>query len=498
MADTDKKRVCSFWNQASFYQIFPDRFAIGRGLTAEEKYRDQRYPYPGQRLARWTDIPVRNPKGNHQHLFWGGDLPGITERLEEIQALGCDVLYLTPIFQAVTNHKYDTVDYYRIDPAFGTLDDFRELCKETHERGMRLILDGVFNHASRQCKWLLEGREDFFYPLGKGEYRCWENIPNLVEINLENPAVQNELFFSENSVLKYWLREGADGWRLDCAHDLGPELLQKINRAMKEAFPDSLLIGEVWNYPAAWQDTGMDGIMNYAFQGVVYDYLLGYLGASQAGVFLEEMAKETDGAFLSRCWNMCSSHDVERLGTTLPKEELVRQAILLQYTYPGAPFIYYGEERGMTGGWDPENRGAVNWEEPDRFPERRALIARLNRLRKEKRALTEGRFASVIVSDERILGFKRRTEDVSEQLIVLINATADPIETRVYLRDGWVMGGTQIFDLDTGEAYRSYAEQFVTTLAPYQYRILEPQIRYDCERYTPYKRVPRKTGPFER
>jgi len=492
MEKPDRKPTKSFWDQASIYQIFPDRFAIGKGLSAEDKRRENRYPYPEQRLAQWTDIPVRNPKGNHQHLFWGGDLSGITEKLDEIRGLGCDVLYLTPIFQAVTNHKYDTVDYYRIDPAFGTLDDFRRLCEEAHLRGMKVLLDGVFNHASRQCKWLLEGREAFFVPLGNGEYRCWENIPHLVEINLENPAVQDQLFFGENSVLKYWLREGADGWRLDCAHDLGPELLQRISREMKEAFPESLLIGEVWNYPAGWKNTGMDGIMNYTFQSVVYDFLQGYLRASQTGVFLEEMAKETGLAFLSRCWNMCSSHDVERLGTILPKEELVRLAILLQYAYPGAPFLYYGEERGMTGGRDPENRGAVNWEEPDRFPERRALIVRLNGLRKEKRALTAGRFELVTVSDERILGFKRRTEDVSEQLIVLINATPDLVETRVYLKDGWVMGGTQIIDLDTGEAYRSSMERFVVTLAPYQYRILEPQIRYDCQRYTPYKRVPKQ------
>jgi len=131
----------------------------------------------------------------------------------------------------------------------------------------------------------------------------------------------------------------------------------------------------------------------------------------------------------------------------------------------------------------------VNWEEPDRYPERRALITRLNRLRKEKRALTAGLFELVTVSDERVLGFKRRTADVAEQLIVLINPTPHPIETRVYLKDGWVMGGTRILDLDTGEAYRSSMERFVATLAPYQYRLLEPQVRYHSERYTPYKRL---------
>jgi len=489
MGQDDEKRASSFWGSASIYQIFPDRFAIGQGVTAEDKYREGRYPYPEQSIARWTDAPYRNPKGGHQHRFWGGDLPGITEKLDEIHALGCDTLYLTPIFQAITNHKYDTVDYFKIDPAFGTIDDFRELCAEVHKRGMRLILDGVFNHASRQCLWLSEGRDEFFYPLGNGEYRCRENIPHLVEINLENPAAQEVLFYGKNSVLKYWLREGADGWRIDCAHDLGPRLLESISHAMRAEFPDALLVGEVWNYPAGWKNTGMDGIMNYTFQSVVYDFLRGILSAGRTGAFLADMAKDTGLAFLSRCWNMCSSHDVERLGTILPKEELVRLAIVLQFAYPGTPFIYYGEERGMMGGPDPENRGAVNWEEPDRYPERRALITRLNRLRKEKRALTAGLFELVTVSDERVLGFKRRTADVAEQLIVLINPTPHPIETRVYLKDGWVMGGTRILDLDTGEAYRSSMERFVATLAPYQYRLLEPQVRYHSERYTPYKRL---------
>lgn len=485
------------WKTATVYQIFPDRFAIGKGESAQSKYQHGCYPFADQRVTFWKDLPRKQQGMPAQHTHWGGDISGISEKLEYIASLGFDTLYLTPIFQGVTNHKYDAIDYYRIDPGFGTLQDFQALCSKAHGMGMKIILDGVFNHASSRCLWMKEGKKDFFVVSRNGEWVGWENSGNLLELNLENPELQKILFLNEDSVLKYWLKQGADGWRLDCAHDLGPRFLSLITKEVKEHFPHAIVIGEAWNYPAPWKATAMDGIMNYIFHTIVYDFLKGFLSAQKTGTFLETMVKDLGQSpdqslsvdYLSGCWNMSSSHDVERLSSVFEHEEQIRQVLLLQYTFPGTPMVYYGEERGMIGGKDPENRGTVDWDSPVLTPERLNFIIKLNQLRKEKAAFTQGEFFLLTASDDHILAFKRRTKKVDEQVVVLFNPTSHKIDTRVYLKDGWVFGGTEFVDLFTGETIKSFGERICIEIEPYGYRVFEPTIRYTSDRYTPYKRI---------
>lgn len=369
---------CPQWVQKTvFYQIFPDRFARSLNHEALGHFRS------------WGSIPTAQG-------MCGGNLQGIIEKLDYIQSLGCDALYLCPLFKSASNHRYHTVDYFRVDPVLGTESDFDDLVKAVHDRKMRIILDGVFNHCSRGffpfVSLIEQGEEspyrDWFYvdhfPLnaysGTPNYRCWWNIPALPKFNTENPEVRNYLM----RVGEYWMRRGIDGWRLDVPNEIDDDSFwQEFRLRVKAVNPDAYIVGEIWEDPHRWlQGDQFDGVMNYPLRRLLSEFFFPEGMHNQENLStgepesvltqgtsgnITEFCKELQTLFANKSFgtslNLLGSHDTPRIATIGKGHEdaqLMAWALLL--FLPGSFCLYYGDEIGLQGGKDPDNRRCFPWE----------------------------------------------------------------------------------------------------------------------------------------
>ena len=415
------------------YQIFPDRFRR-TGTTDVSGMVGRRWLHES-----WDDQPVFRPDEDGQITnrdFFGGSLAGITEKLDYLQSLSVTTLYLNPIFEAASNHRYDTADYRAIDPLLGDEETFRTLCREAHKRGMRVMLDGVFNHTGSRSRYF---NADGFYPeLGAAQsqdspyydwysfhpwptdYDAWWGVKTLPAVNEQRPAYRQFIFKGEDSVVRHWLRCGADGWRLDVADELPDDFIAGIRRAIEDEKPDGYLLGEVWedgsNKVAYSQrrryllGRETHGLMNYPLRTA----LLRWLGGGDAAEFRESMetlrANYPPAAFYG-AMNFLGTHDTPRILTllgadTIPDSKEARAAYhlspearrlavrrltlaaMLLYTFPGSPTLYYGDEAGMEGFEDPMNRQGFPWGREDQ--RLLTLYRTLGRLRKERESLQSG------------------------------------------------------------------------------------------------------------
>ncbi|MFN7694286.1 MAG: alpha-amylase family glycosyl hydrolase, partial [Burkholderiales bacterium] len=358
-------------NGAIVYQVLPDRFAPAANLEAK------RHLYPAPKILRgWDETPKRGAYvesaklWSHEIEFWGGDLQSLRAKLNHVQGLGADVLYLNPIHLAYTNHKYDAFDFQAISPEYGTRADFKALAAEAHRRGLKVVLDGVFNHMCRnapkfqdalakpQSRW-----RDWFAigPQYPGGARAWTGFQNLPELNLEYPAVRKHLWLDRDSVVRGYLRDGADGWRLDTAFELGHAYLRELNQAAHREKPGSLVVGEIVNHPAAWLKS-IDAVMNFTLRDLLLGLVRGETEPAMAARLMTWLVDEAGIEPLLKSWVVIDNHDIPRIATQLPDLPQRRLAQALQFTLPGAPNLYYGVEVGMTGGADPENRGPMRWD----------------------------------------------------------------------------------------------------------------------------------------
>ena len=342
---------------AVFYQIFPERFCNG----------DTHNDPPG--TEAWGGVPTREN-------FFGGDLAGITKKLDYIVDLGCNALYLNPIFKAGTNHKYDTHDYFAIDPAFGDDAAFDALIREAHVRGIRVVLDGVFNHCG-------DGFIPFQDVIEQGEassYKDWFDIysfpvtpqpfPNyatcggahyLPRLNIKNPEV--EAFI--HKVALYWLGRGIDGWRLDVPYEIGTDFWRRFRKVVKADYPKAYLVAEEWRDPTAFlQGDTFDGATHYLLRNLAFDFLV--TNALTGDAFmrgLEALLKHIPERAWCSMLTLLGSHDTERVLTVCRGD---KDTLILLYTFlltmPGAPLIYYGDENGMTGENDPGCRKTMVWD----------------------------------------------------------------------------------------------------------------------------------------
>jgi neopullulanase len=423
---------------AVFYQIFPDRFA--RSLTV---------PKPGH-LDEWGAWPT-------YHGYQGGDLIGVVEHLDYLVELGVNAIYFTPIFQSASNHRYHTHDYEKVDPMLGGTPALRRLLDEAHARGLRVVLDGVFNHASRgffQFHDILENGSDSAYldwfsihgfPLNAYEggkalgYKAWWNLPALPKFNTDTPAVREFLW----GIGRKWIDFGIDGWRLDVPNEIDDDAFWREFRSrVRAGNPEAYIVGEVWSEAKRWLHGDMwDAVMNYLFTRACIAFFIG------AAVDRDELAKtsfrtlDPTGALafqkaIERVLslyhpnvsavqlNLLGSHDMPRFLTLARGDEsALRLATLFQMTYPGAPAVYYGDEIGMAGGHDPLNRGAFPWHKTATW--NTALLhefQRLIALRKERPALRRGSFAFVLATDD-VIAYARRLGE--ETVVIAINAAHD-------------------------------------------------------------------------
>jgi 4-alpha-glucanotransferase len=447
------------------YQIFVDRFHNG--------HSDGKILRPKQGAmihAHWDDTPfyIRNAAGAIRRWdFFGGNLEGIIQKLPYLKELGVTILYLNPIFEAVSNHKYDTGNYKNIDPMFGDNDVFARLCAKAAEAGIHVMLDGVFSHTGSDSVYFnregnypepgaYQSRESPYYSWYRftdypKAYESWWGFGNLPNVDESNPDYQNFIFGSEDSVIRSWMRMGAKGWRLDVADELPDDFICKLKAAMRETDPESVLLGEVWEDASNKVSYGLhraylygyelDSVMNYPFRKILLEMLLYRRTVEDAHLELMSLYENYPRPHFYATMNLIGGHDVPRILTVLGEgaqpdqldddqkeaarlsrenrelgKRRLKLAALFQMTFPGVPCIYYGDEAGTEGYADPYNRSPYPWgkEDPDLLDWYKTLAS----IRQDHGALVKGDW-SVAVVQENVYGYWRETERA--KLLILLN-----------------------------------------------------------------------------
>ena len=347
----------------------------------------------------------------------GGTLRGIIDHLEHIHELGADVLYMTPVFKAHTPHRYDTEDYFAVDPSLGTKEELRELTDRAHALGMRVLLDGVFNHTSQKFfafADILEKRErseylDWYFIEGFPLRMAWGQKPNfktfsyyggMPKLNLRNPAT--EAYFIDVGL--YWIRAcGIDGWRLDVADEVGHRFWRRFREAIKAEKPDALIVGEEWHFGGDFLEGDQwDSLMNYPFRNSVLDLVV--RGTATVTAFFEDLGflrGNLHPAAYHLLWNLIGSHDTARfLREAGGDRAKLRMAAALQLLLPGMPMLYYGDEFAMDGGDDGDCRRGMVWDEARQDREMFAWVKSLAALRHAHPCLTRGQVVSFTADDD--------------------------------------------------------------------------------------------------
>ena len=484
------------------YQIFPDRFCRlelpdPAGMVGSRTIHEN-----------WSNLPDWRPdaQGEVRNCdFFGGSLQGILSKLDDLADFGVTVLYLNPVFESASNHRYNTADYRAIDPMLGTEDDFHHLCQEAKRRGIRVILDGVFNHTGSQSRYF--NADGFYSDTGAAQspaspyyhwysfhpwpadYDAWWGIRTLPAVREDAPDYRDFIIRGQDSVVRHWLRAGASGWRLDVADELPDDFIGEIRTAMEETAPDSFLLGEVWEDATTKIAYSMrrryllgqelHGVMNYPFRTALIAYLLGG-DADEFRETLESLRENYPPHAFYSLMNFLSTHDTPRILTVLgadhvpgSKEERavfrlsparrqlglkrLRLAALVLFTFPGAPTVYYGDEAGMEGWEDPFNRAGYPWGQED--SELKSFFSKLVHLRREQPALQTGQLHWRWTAGS-LLVFAR---ELDGQLLTTVVNAADTPQT---LTLPWF--GDTAHDLLSSEALSPADNVLPLTLLPHQ------------------------------
>ncbi len=463
-----------WFKHSVMYQIFPDRF-----------YRQGDKLIPKKNAvyhADWHDQPYYYKDPDTKEIisydFFGGNIAGIKEKLSYLKELGISVIYLNPVFESSSNHRYDTGNYHQIDPILGTNEEFADLCASAKELGIHIIIDGVFSHTGSDSIYF--NRNNTYPSIGAFqskyspyynwyafrnypyEYDSWWGFPTLPNVIETTPSYENFIINGENSVIKHWLKNGISGWRLDVIDELPQDFSRMFYKALKKINDDAVIIGEVWEDASNKVSYGvpreylcgydMDSAMNYPFRKTVLDFLLGYISGERAVQNLTSQKENYPMQNYYAMMNLVSSHDVERVITLLGEASFydgmpavvqaryklddehyrlgMRRSVLaalLQLTFPGVPSIYYGDEIGMQGFRDPYNRGPYEWDSSNTAM--RECFTRLIKLRNEYTALQTGELLFLHISDDVIAYMRciRQNKDVFDQpaendaFVIIIN-----------------------------------------------------------------------------
>lgn len=451
-------------NGGLMYQIFVDRFNIGGERKKTKQgvvYRDDWGGCPEFRATKEGKI-LNND-------FFGGNIKGITKKLAYLKGLGVTCIYMNPIFEARSNHKYDTGNYRKVDPDFGTADDLKELIKKAAKKGIRIMLDGVFSHTGDDSIYFNKyGRYDsagayqsqdsayagwYSFDEFPDKYKCWWNIDTLPEVN-ENNAAYDEYINGEDGIIRYWTETGIGGWRFDVADELPDRFLDRAVRAAKSVNPDALMLGEVWedasnkvSYSTRrryLQGGQLDSVTNYPFKSDILNFCL--CGDAErlnntVNVVLNNYPKRV----VDNLMNLLDTHDTARLltvlgdsGETATREQraaarvknldeaikLMKVAVTLQYTLPGVPCVYYGDEAGLEGFEDPFNRRCYPWEDKNKDILR--FYKKLGGIRtSERNIFAKGGYKRLLAQDG-LYAFER--DNGVEKLYVVANVSGKDIE----------------------------------------------------------------------
>lgn len=375
--EADIMRPVEWMRTAVFYQIFVERFLMG------DEGKDKSYIN-----LQWGQLPT--PKS-----FSGGDLEGIIQKLDYLKELGISAIYLTPIFKSVSNHKYDISDYYAIDEHFGDREVFKRLVDGAHARGMRIVLDAVFNHCSKDIAQFQDviknGKNspyfDWFIIHGDRadcknvNYECFASCAYMPKWNTSNRQLQKYL----TDIATYWIKEyNIDGWRLDVSDEISHDFWRDLRKAVKAVKPDCVLIGENWHDANSYlHGDQYDSIMNYAFTKACLDfYCFGNFGTQQFADKLNEILMRNTDAVNIMMLNLLDSHDTYRFITQSKSRDKLKSALALLFMFVGAPCIYYGTEIALEGGFDPDSRRCMDWAKAEEDGDLKQLIKFLASLKR--------------------------------------------------------------------------------------------------------------------
>lgn len=387
----------NWFKESIAYQIFPDRFKNGNkdGKVNEPKANSFLY-------GRWSDIPmyIKNSKNEIARWdFFGGNLKGITEKINYLKGLNVGTLYLNPIFEATSNHRYDTNNYHNIDPVLGTYKDFKDMVKECKKRGIYTILDGVFNHTGKDSIYFKEAsttKSSPFYPWYRFQnypydYDCWWGIKDLPCVNELEPSFFKYIVEGENSVINHWMKTGIKGWRLDVADELPSFFIESLKYKCKNIDSESIIIGEVWEDVSNKVSYGqrreyfngkqLDSAMNYPLRTYLLNFYNGSIDSETLCKYMNSLRENYPKENYFASFNLLGSHDVKRIKTSVKDivkdfnlepqylepatTRVLKSLSLIQFTLPGVPVIYYGDEVGVEGGKDPDNRRTYPWGKED-------------------------------------------------------------------------------------------------------------------------------------
>lgn len=446
-----KKSVC--------YQIFPDRFNRA-GYTP---FKCGTYIY-----ENWDDEPNYRRGANGEILQWdffGGNFNGIKNKLGYLNDLGINMIYLNPIFSAKSNHRYDTSDYMKVDSLLGTEDDFKKMVCSAKKYGIKIILDGVFNHTGSDSIYFdIENRHgggaynnesskyrSWYNFKDDKNYDCWWGIGDLPSVNELDSGYVKYIVTGENSVIKKWNSYGISGWRLDVADELPDEFIKILRKEYRKINPDGYILGEVWedatnkiaynklrNY---FTGDELDGVMNYPFRSAVIAFEKNEITSFELADILLELAENYPFENMLACLTVIGTHDTERLLTVLNKNiNAVKRVSALQMIYTGVPCVYYGDEADSEGGKDPHNRRTYPWAKENN--ELVEWYKKIIGIRKKYNVLSSGRawFGSV---GKDVFYIKRF--DNKSMFYVFVNRSGEKVFT------GW---NEELTELESGETIR--------------------------------------------
>lgn len=427
------------------YQIFPDRFYKEGDFL---QHREECFYH-----EKWDDDPILMPEGGDDNCardFFGGNLKGIEKKLPYLRDLGVTVLYLNPVFQARSNHRYDTADYEKIDPLLGTNEDFSSLCRAAKAMGIRIMLDGVFSHTGEDSVYFnrygrfpsvgaCQSTHSKYYPWYKfirypDVYAAWWGFHTLPELDKHNKTYQ-EFMFKKDGVVRQWVQRGSSGWRLDVADELPMEFLRKLRRAAKQQDPDAVVLGEVWedaSHKVAYgemrcycQGDTLDSVMNYPLREAAIDFFTGKINAGALKRLIQCQQENYPIPFYYSLMNLAGSHDrarilnmlagktfenyppMHRRGQKLSQAEYDKacakfvELTRLLCALPGIPCVYYGDEAGLQGSSDPFCRGTYPWGH-----ENQVLLEKIKALLWQRRgspALQTGTLSLEVIDEDTLL-----------------------------------------------------------------------------------------------
>lgn len=441
-------QIPSWYKEGVMYNIFVDRFNNGNRNKKPSNPKKNSFIY-----SNWSDEPMYIKDKNGEVIRWdfhGGNLKGIIDKLPYLSKIGVSIIYLSPIFESSSNHKYNTGDYKKIDPMFGDEEILKELIEKANKKGINIILDGVFSHTGADSKYFnkfgnydevgayqsKDSKYSSWYTFNDfpDDYKCWWGVKDLPNVNELNKSYMDYIIYDKDSVINKWTNMGIKGWRLDVADELPTEFIKEIRKELKKNDAESVLVGEVWedasnkitynerrNYLVGNQ---LDSVMGYPFRDNIVSFLKGNITSKELNnkfmTIKENYPKESFKANL----NLISSHDVARIKTELNYDEaMVKLAVATQMTFEGVPYIYYGDEAGLCGGTDPDNRKTYPWKNEDE--DMIEFYKESINTRKKYNVLTNGDTEFIDINDDDVFGYVRFNENFEKVLILINRSTED-------------------------------------------------------------------------